>query len=71
MRRERLPGEVIYIYLVPVPVFILKNEQLCSNGGHDEKGEAAWRGHLSRGIIIFGTGTIFDIKKFTTVVFIM
>ncbi len=25
MRRERLPGEVIYIYLVPVPVLIKIN----------------------------------------------
>jgi hypothetical protein len=36
---------------------------LCSNGGHDEKGEAACRGHLAIGIIIiFITGYSFDKK---------
>jgi hypothetical protein len=38
-------------------------QQLCLYGGHDEKGEAACRGHLAIGIIIFGTGTSFDFKK--------
>jgi hypothetical protein len=33
---------------------------MCSSGGHDEKGEAAWRGHLAIGIIISGTGTSFE-----------
>jgi hypothetical protein len=42
-------------------------QQLCSYGGHNKKGEAARRSHLAIGIIICGTGTSFDFKKLTIV----
>jgi hypothetical protein len=57
------------MYLVPVPVWIKMNNNCAQNEVMIRRDKAAWRGHFAIGIIIFGTGTSFDFKKLTTVVF--